>query len=153
MLHLSSWETDEAKNLWIIPRRMNEFKTVLAPLPTSFHWGEACSAETHSSEVIPGWVTITPSKRQKVLWVQGSWESIWIRLVGPGLLPTALLRAVLIHMSIGKWRSVQRSNGKARPSMLPWEHRSWVGCSTLVFSKLRLVKAFFEAVRFQVGGS
>lgn len=90
MLHLSSWETNEAKNLWVIPRRMNEFKTVLAPLPTGFHWGEACSAETHSSEVIPGWVTSTPSKRQEVLWVQESRESIRIRLVGPGLITQCL---------------------------------------------------------------
>jgi hypothetical protein len=94
------------------PQKMNEFKTVLAPLPTGFHWGEACSAETHSSEVIPGWVTSTPSKRQEVLWVQGIRESIRIRLVGPGLLPTALLRAVLIHMSIRKWRVFKGQTGK-----------------------------------------
>lgn len=43
----------------------NEFKTVVAALPTGFHWGEACSAETQSSEVIPDWVTITPSRDKK----------------------------------------------------------------------------------------
>lgn len=135
------------------PQKMNEFKTVLAPLPTGFHWGEACSAETHSSEVIPGWVTSTPSKRQEVLWVQGSRESIRIRLVGPGLITQCLAESCSHTYVNKKVESVQRSNRKARPSMLLWEHRSRVGCSTLVFSKLHLVKAFFEAVRSQVGGS
>lgn len=43
----------------------NEFKKVLAPLPTGFHKREACSIETHRYEVIPGWDTITPSRDRK----------------------------------------------------------------------------------------
>lgn len=72
---------------------------------------------------------------------------------GPRPAPHSLAESCSHTYVNKKVESVQRSNRKARPSMLLWEHRSRVGCSTLVFSKLCLVKAFFQAVRSQVGGS
>lgn len=81
-----------------------------------------------------------------------SWKP-WIRFVSPGLLPIALLRAVLNRkVEAGKSGHPCLEETKSCCG-LPWKHRSWVGYSTPVFSKLCLVKAFFEAVRFQVGGN